>query len=146
VTAAAPDPQLLAAYRNTDYVVQLPAGEQVLKIGTQAPAFSAVLAAHGCAAAALVTAWNPRSRRVSAAQNAAAQARLVAAIRAAGWPSLPAAARDPAGLWPVEPMRAILGIDRAAAVNLARACEQHALVWVAAGAAPELVLVSAGEA
>lgn len=139
-------PALLAAYRKTHYRVRAPAGDLVLRVGVHAAAFDALLTARGVATAALLTAHNPRSAVSSPAQNAAAQARLLAAISAGGWDSLAAEARDPDGVWPMEPMRAILGIEHAAARALAQAYEQNALVWIVAGAPPALMLTVAGVA
>ncbi len=133
------DDTLRQAYLETDYHV-FDDPPVVLRIGQTEPAGVTLLSRHGVAAGAFLTAWNPFSRPTSDAENAAAQARLLCDIEAAGFAWLQGAGkgRDPA--WPAEESFLILGISRGAAEALSRKHGQNAFVWIAGAAAPELVL------
>lgn len=129
-------PALIAAYEAAHYVVH---GRFTLRIGRRCAALDALLEAHGAAAAAFVTAANPRGERLTPEQNAAAAAALEASVVQ---PFLRGEGRDPAGSWPAEPSLLIIGIARGEAEALARAWRQNALVFVERGGAPELVLLA----
>jgi len=135
-------PELLAAYRRTHYVVHARGGDITLRIGESSAEFDALLAEQGVPAAALMTAFNPGSELVGAAANAAAQARLLADLRAGGWSCLPSQARDPRNRWPAEATVAVPGIEQAAAAGLARRYGQNAFVWTALHAAAELIVIA----
>lgn len=66
-----------AAYRASTYR----AGDVVARVGRLSPSADAWLAAHGVRAGAVVTAWNPMSRRQPPGWNDRAQARLFQAAR-----------------------------------------------------------------
>lgn len=135
------DQGLLAAYRDTDYRIdaELPV---IARIAERSAALDALLDAHGVAAAAFLTAWNPRSRETREAENRRAQDRLRAQAAAMGCGAIPGAGVGRGGDWPPEPSLLILGIARAQAEALARLYAQNAWVWIARGAAPELVLTA----
>jgi putative PIN family toxin of toxin-antitoxin system len=128
-------PELIDAYENTLYAIE---GGPVLRIGEPSAALEELLEAHGAASAAFVTAANPRGAPRSHAANDAAMAALRAAL---AWPFLPGEGRDPQGRWSAEPSLLVLDIAREAAEALGRRFDQNAIVFVAKGAAPELVLL-----
>lgn len=136
------DMALADAYRATDYHVDA-APPVVLRIGRREAAADRLLAAHGVATAAFLTAWNPASRTTPPAENDAAQARLRADLAAGGYATLPGRGLGRDGLWPPEESVLALGIDRSTAIRLARAYGQNAFVWLARQAAPELVWTGA---
>jgi hypothetical protein len=133
-------PELLEAYRNTRYVV-LGEPELVLRIGEPNPALDALLDAKGAAAAAYLTASNPRGRVQAESDNAIAAAALRRSLSDAGYACLPGEGRDPEGKWTPEKSVLVLGMAREDAVALGRALDQNAIVFVERGKAPELVLL-----
>lgn len=74
----------------------------------------------------IVTACNPRSRRLDDATNAARNRRFLAEIQAAGLPVLRADGGAPDGSWH-EPGFALLDIEVEVALDLARRHDQHAI-------------------
>jgi Protein of unknown function (DUF3293) len=70
-------PVLLRAYRDTCYEA---AGVQI-RIGIHSAATDRLLLTHGARSAALITAYNPRSRRMPLAWNRRMQVRLLQALR-----------------------------------------------------------------
>jgi hypothetical protein len=136
------DDALIAAYRATDYVLlrneRGSEAEVTLKIGTPNPAFDRILAARGATTAAIVTACNPRSVVLPDAENRTRHAQLVAILEARGFDYTIGEGRDPNGLWPAEVGCVVFGIAVETGLALARAFDQNAIVFVAAGRAPEL--------
>jgi len=139
--AVRPGAELIAAYRATEYVVAV-SPPFVLQVGRHSAELDRLMHLHGVDCAAYVTACNPGSVRVPQDQNRAAQERLESGLRAAGYTLIPGAGRDPAGHWPGEASVLVPGLSRAGAVDIGRACRQHAVLWVRRGAAVELVLVA----
>lgn len=99
-------PALQAAYGATAYRVWLPAGglgEVVeLRVGQACPALSRHLAGQP-GGWMVITASNPGSRRLSAAENRARQEALAGLLRSLNLPFLAAENVADDGLWPVEP-------------------------------------------
>lgn len=136
------DPGLVAAYLATDYVVHAEP-PFVLRVGQPCAALDALLAAAATDCAAYVTAWNPRSAPTGEAANRAAQARLEAELRRAGFAPVAGTGQDPAGRWPGEPSLLVPGLGRDAALALGRHYDQHAVLWMRRGGPVELAWVGA---
>ena len=133
------DEALVAAYRATDYVLFVGDGADVtLNIGRPNPAFDRVLDLRGAACAVVVTAYNPRSVVLPDAENQARHARLTALLESRGFDYAIGEGRDPTGHWQAEVECVVFGISVAAGLELARAFDQNAIVFVTRGAAPEL--------
>ncbi len=138
------DARLLQAYRETDYVV-IPGmasgvdGRFTLRIGVASPLLANLYRRHDAVCAAFITAFNPHSRRVTAARNQAAQARLRAWTRRRGYTCLEGVGRHPSGAWPGEPSLLVLAMPRAVAQQVARDYGQNAIVWCDRDAVPRLV-------
>lgn len=129
---------LITAYRAALYEVD--AGVTItLCVDRQSPLCDQVLRAHNATKAALITAYNPRSRLTSGAHNAAAHAALRETAMQLNKAYLPSRARDPAGVWPVEPGLFILDIAERDARALADRFDQHAFIWIEIGGAATLV-------
>ncbi len=62
---------LLAAYGRTTFVADTPRGRLSLRVGRRSAELDALLAAHGVATWAYVTAFNPGSRLLPGEANAA---------------------------------------------------------------------------
>jgi hypothetical protein len=130
---------LQSLYRATSYVFSDGTDEIAVRIGQPAPALDIVLARYCAAGAAFITAWNPGSWPRSQAENEAAMARLQATVNALGLTALPhRGVPDDAG-WPPEEGLLILDLGSNAAVAVAEAFGQNAIVHVARGGAAELV-------
>lgn len=130
---------LTQAYRETDYRV-LGETPMTLRIGEHSPALAALMARHGVAACAFITACNPRSQLLDEAENARRQQALAAELRARKLPCLAGVGEHPRGGWPDEPSFLVLGLSRQAADELGQRYQQNAVVWCAADAVPELLL------
>lgn len=133
------DPDLLAAYEDSDYVVH-DKPELVLKIGVPSPRLDALLEKERAPCAAFVTAANPRSKPRTPEENAAALAGLDQLVAASGYPSRKGEGRESNGSW-VEPSRLVIGITRENAEALGRLFGQNAIVFIEKGRAPELVVL-----
>ncbi|MFZ5750487.1 MAG: DUF3293 domain-containing protein [Pseudomonadota bacterium] len=132
-------PELLAAYEATDYAIAADPGA-VARPGVPSVEVDALLSRFGVRTAAVLTAWNPLSQTTPPAENAAAQARLVARLRAEGLPTLPAEGRGRDGTWPPEESLCILGIEMEAAHRMAGDFRQAAFLWLETGLPPRVVL------
>ncbi|WP_130649203.1 DUF3293 domain-containing protein [Egicoccus halophilus] len=80
----------------------------------------------GCAHLHVMTAHNPRSRVLPAAENAARNRRLAGDLLAAGLDHHPALGRSPDGTWR-EPSYALVDVDEAVVLDLADRFGQHAV-------------------
>lgn len=136
-------PELIAAYRAALYDIDV-APDSVLSFHVERPCprLDGVLRDHGVTTAVLLTAYNPRSRRHSAAENTAAHRALLDVVARGGKDSLPSRGRDPDGHWPAEPGLLILGLSRDEGLALAHRFDQYAFVWIECGAPPALVFAN----
>lgn len=130
---------LATAYRNARYHVDTGAAELVLRVGEPSVPAAALLAAHGAAGAAYLTAHNPGSRCCDEQTNAAAQQALREALE--DYHVLAGTALDPSGRWPPEDSLLVLDIPLPEARVLAGRFGQNALLWVDTRGMPELVWV-----
>ena len=128
-------PALIESYERALYALD---SGMVLRVGVREPGLERLLENHGAAAAAFVTAANPRGEVQEPALNEAAMAALRSSLAR---PWLPGEGRDPEGRWRAEPSVLVLGITRVDAEALGRRFEQNAIVFVEKGRAPELVLL-----
>lgn len=128
--SVAVSPELISAYRAASYEVV--AGETVIRIRVDqaCPGLENLLHAYGAATAALITAYNPRSRKQSAEDNAKSHVALLDAVESMGQEHLPSRGCDPEGQWPTEEGLLIFGISRGEALELARRFDQYAIVWI----------------
>jgi len=129
-------PGLEQAFRATRYVI-LVAPEIVLVPGERSAALARLHADCGVQCSGLVTAWNPRAQRHELHENDTVQARLAAALGAAGWRPRPAVHRAPQGDWD-EASFWVAGIGRAALEVLGREFGQVAVLHAGANATPHL--------
>lgn len=134
--------QLIEAYRGTRYaVLDIDGGTlAVARIDEPSPKLDALLDEHGAACGVFITAWNPRSIPTDDDTNAAAHARLVAQLESSGHLALPHAGFGDDPAWRPEHGLFVIGLDEAAAVELAVEHEQNAIVIVQRGGPAMLVL------
>ena len=136
-------PDLVAAYRAALYEVDATAETGVtFHIDEPCAALDRVLDAHDAAKAVMLTAYNPRSRKLTAAENTDAHRALLEAVAHMKKSYLPSRGRDPQGDWPAEPGLFILDASREDGFTLARRFDQYAFVWIERGRPPALVLAA----
>lgn len=135
------DKALRQAYLETIYRVASEPQPIDICIGEMNASLDELLQANKVRQWAFVTASNPCSRALSDRDNARRNSELRSSLEEAGWRVV-----DGVGLplrtgWKPEHSVLILGIDRDAAMALARRWEQNAIVFGTFGQAPELVSV-----
>ncbi|MEY2854225.1 MAG: hypothetical protein RL030_1357 [Pseudomonadota bacterium] len=126
------------AYRLCHYCVETPTGVLLLRVGQASAGLDSLLHDDGARAAAVITASNPRSRRLPTQENARRHELLLARLPA-GSRVLPTVAQDPHGKWPDEHGLLAWGLSRDEAIGIASAFDQHALLWCEAGEPVQLL-------
>ena len=132
---------LIAAYRAARYVV-FADNRPVMRVGEPCPELDELLEAEGAAAAAFVTAHNPRGLPAHEETNLLAFGDLCEAADRTGYRIYLGEGSDPEGEWKPEPSLLIVGIPRGEAEELGRRFHQLAIVFVEKGRAPELVVLA----
>lgn len=129
---------LLAAYTNALYVVF---AEQpiTLRIDHQNRQIEQLLEGFGRQTAVFITACNPNSVQLAAAENERRMQLLLRDNSVLNLPYLHGESRDPTGNWPVEASLLLPGMDRHQGQKLARRFEQKAFVFVQQGI-PRLIV------
>ena len=131
--------QLIAAYSVTDFVLfDTGEGEIAVNVGRPSAGFDRVLASRGVETAVIVTAYNPRSNVLPDAANRLRHQQLISMLEARGYAYGLGEGRDPTGHWQAELECVVFRISREAGLDLARAFDQNAIVFIRRGAAPEL--------
>ena len=130
--------ELTQAFTETDYIVhhELPF---TMNIGQPCPALKSLMNEHNALCAAFITAWNPFSQQLSAQQNEVRQQELKAELKRRGLKFIEGIGNHPSNNWPGEPSVLVLDLGKEAAKSLCGHHEQHAFVWAASDAVPELV-------
>jgi hypothetical protein len=131
-------PDLLAAYRATQYVVQGESESITVRIDQTSTSADRLLQAHGVVRGAIVTAWNPGSRESDPALNRARTLALKRETRSGGWAFLPMTAEAQEPAW-TEQGLLILGIGETEARAIGANYRQNAIVILEIGAAARLV-------
>jgi hypothetical protein len=134
-----PDPVLLAAYRNAEYVV--PIGARLCRFRPDRPApgpLDTWLADNG--PAGWLSAFNPGSRRLSALDNLRRHDALWRRLRSEGRTALAGYAADPAGAWPDETSLLVPGIGLERLNRLALDFGQLAFLWLEPGQPVRMLL------
>jgi hypothetical protein len=134
------DSALVCAYRNTAFEVDHPQRHFAIRIGKRCEPLDALLRQHGQRQWAYVTACNPYSVRLAAADNARRQSALQAYLREAGFVIYPGRGVPAEPGWQSEDSFLVLGITREQALRVGAMFEQNAIVAGEAGCAAELLL------
>ncbi len=135
------DKALRQAYLDTIYRVRREPQPIDICVGEANPALDELLELHGARQWAFVTASNPHSRALSDGDNAARNAELKSSLEEAGWRTMDGVGLPSRPGWQTEDSVLILGIEREAAIELARHWEQNAIVCGMLGQVPELIWV-----
>jgi hypothetical protein len=136
-----PSYELLAAYCRTDYRVELPNRNFSIRLGSFTSELDNLLAETGKSGWAIITADNPRSRKLSQGENVERRERLRQRLAESGdWQLFPSVAVCPQSEWPPEHGHLVVGIAEVDAMSLARDLGQHAIVWGRIGVCASLRL------
>jgi hypothetical protein len=131
-------PELLQAYMETEYfVLAEPAFK--MQIGLHCPELAQLITERNAKCAAFITACNPFSKKLRPEENEQRQQELKAQLKTRGLGSLDGIGQHTSNKWPGEHSYLILNLSRESAKVLAAQYEQHAFVWAAETAVPELV-------
>jgi hypothetical protein len=133
--------ELRAAYTSTSYCVEISGQEINLRVGEKNREFDAILRSRNVSKWAFITAFNPRSTRLSVKENEERDEHLATMLSELRYSALICRTVDDDGEWPVERGYVVLGIDRHDAEILARRFEQNAILVGRVGNAPELVML-----
>ena len=133
-------PDLIRAYENAIYEINA-THRITLKVSEYSHSLDELHKEHQCTTSALITACNPRSQILSAAENDTRMLALSEAVEKLGYRHLPAVGRDPNGKWPDEPSLWIAGLTKNEAESLAHRFEQNGFLWMDENATPQLILL-----
>lgn len=95
---------------------------------------------HNALSAAFITAWNPSGQQLSSKQNDERQQALKDELKRRGLKFIKGTGQHPSNNWPGDASVLVLDLKKESAKSLAGHHEQHAFVWAASDAMPELVL------
>jgi hypothetical protein len=139
---AARELELWRSYERTRFCVNDGKQRICFMAGSKSRRLNALLERTGARTWAFISAWNPHSQPLAAAQNARRHAELVTTVAQRGLDTLPGEGigEDPA--WPPEESLLVLNISRGEAVRLGRRFGQLAIVAGRRGGPPALVPVS----
>ena len=87
----------------------------------------------------IVTAYNPYSQQLSAAENELRNMALTAVVEQSSFPYLKAIGRDPSGEWTPESSLFIMGMGGHGAIALGKQFEQNAILYGTLENPPKLV-------
>ena len=134
--------ELLAAFRSTLYLVDLPSHRVQLRVDTPSEPLQHWLASQRHFCAALLTAHNPAAIHRDAATNQAAQQRLHALLHERGLAFCFGCNVDPQQRWPAEDSVLVADLPLPQAHKLAAHFGQLAFLWCDAAAVPKLHLAA----
>lgn len=134
---------LLRVYHATRYCWQTDSGWLCVRLGRPQPQADAWLRREGETCLGIISAGNPRSRRLSPAANHRREAALAFWLQARGLHFLPAEGRPMLPGWKTEPAVAVPGIPRDRLLRLARRWQQNAVVYLRIGQPPRLLVTLA---
>ena len=130
----------IEAYLATEFRIGHPASFTLI-IGKRHSRLRSFLQGYELACAAVLTAWNPNSRRRSKAENQRAQKELIEELDRRRFHHFEGYGVDPQRRWPAEDSRLVLGINLATAGMLGRQFGQNAIVWAAGDGLPLLAML-----
>jgi hypothetical protein len=144
IASAAISDELLESYTRAIYRVDCPGGPIFLRIGSASAELERWLEAQGASRFAFLSAANPGSVAFPESENRRRHRRLVERLGASRFATLAGESFEAAsGGWR-EVSLLVAGIDREAAIVLAREFGQLALLWGEIGRPVELVLTAGG--
>lgn len=133
------DLALIKAYEETDYRVD-DDPPLILRIGERNDGARVLMASFNVETAAFVTAWNPRSKRLTPDENYDRHQQMLNEIEQLRLNYFVGESEHPENGWR-EDSFLVLGIARQDATRLASQFEQNGYVWITMSGVPELVVV-----
>ena len=130
---------LIQAYRETQY--QVPGLGLTLRVDQPSRALERAHRRHRSACSAFITACNPYSVELTAAENERRQSTLAAELRLRSLPFVKGIGQHPSNGWQGEPSFLVFGLTLEAAKTLCARLEQNGFVWSGADAVPSLILL-----
>lgn len=132
---------LIASYLCTNYQIGADPDSISLRIDQYSEPLAKLLISSEQSCAAIISAFNPRSLRLSNTKNLAAHESLRNFLIHHSYPIIESLNRDPAGLWPAEKSFFVPGLDLNTAQTLGQQYDQNAIVWIGSDAIPRLILL-----
>jgi Protein of unknown function (DUF3293) len=132
---------LKKAYKSTSYCVEAPGEVIRIRVGLHNPQFDHFLAQFVASQWAFVTAFNPRSRKLSEQENQERHETLAILLAEKGYSFFPCNGVDDDNEWPTERGYVILEVGQAEAENIAHRFEQNAILFGKSNGVPELVML-----
>jgi len=137
------DPLLLEQYESADYYIEtIP--PFILKIGIYSYELSKIFETSHQTKAALITASNPRSKKLPNEINKVRNKNLEEMIQETGLNYIYGEGKCGQDDWDGEESFLILGVDQKQAMVIGKAFDQNAIVWCGKNAIPELILLNEG--
>ncbi len=133
-------PELLEAYKRTEFIVDLPDRQTVICHGQRNSVIEQILSQHTTKAGAIITAHNPGSRRLSDGENCERHRLLIADVEKQGFAYLTGRGIGEDHDWPAEESVFVIGTTHDQATALGKKCGQLAIVWIEIGKAAQIVL------
>lgn len=132
--------EIVQAYLSTEFRV-LGGTHFTLHLNQTCPELLMLYHQSSVQCAAFLTAWNPYSEVLSAADNEGAQRFLLKAIDDLKLRVIPGIGLDPSGEWKGEPSCLVLGMTYVVARDTGNRFKQNAIVWAGSNGIPELILL-----
>ena len=132
---------LIASYLCANYQIGTGSDSISLRIGQFSEPLAKLLISSEQSCAAIISAYNPYSRRLSNEQNLTAHESLRNFLSLHSYPTIESLNTDPAGLWPAEKSFFVPGLDLNTAQPLGQQFDQNAIVWIGGDAIPRLILL-----
>lgn len=133
--------ELLRAYRATSYCVHTPDGVLQLRVGERSAELDTLLQARGYQCGVFISAENPQSVALCAAENQARSENLLRAIAQSGYDYFPALGEPDKPNWPPEASVLLLGLSKLDGLVWANRFDQAAFLFIAIDQPIELVWV-----
>src|SRR5688500_3269138 len=131
--------ELFSAYRQTTYSAATPLGKVCLRVGEPCDLLLQLLDLYRVADWAYLTADNPGSRLVAAAENQAQCQALEESLQSEGLVYFRGAAVGDDHAWPPEQSFLVLGISRSRAIEFAKRFRQNAILAGGSNSIPQLI-------
>ncbi|MBK6958081.1 MAG: DUF3293 domain-containing protein [Nitrosomonas sp.] len=132
---------LIASYLCANYRIGTGPESISLRIDQFSEPLAKLLISSGQSCAAIISAYNPYSQRLSNEKNCAAHESLRNFLGQHSYPTIESLNTDPAGLWPAEKSFFVPGLDLNTAQTLGQQFDQNAIVWTNSDAIPRLILL-----
>ena len=132
---------LIASYLHANYQIGADPDSIFLRIDQYSKPLAKLLIASGQSCAAIISAYNPCSRRLSNEKNCAAHESLRNLLHRHSYPIIECLNTDPADIWPAEKSFFVPGLDLNSAQTLGQQFDQNAIVWIGSDAIPRLILL-----